>query len=568
MIHRDIKPANLLLDVRGALYVADFGLARLQGTSGLTQTGGLAGTLRYMSPEQVMGQRGQVDHRTDIYSLGITLYEMLALAPAFEASERPALLQEIVQDDPLPLRQRNKAIPVDLETIVLKAMAKDPVSRYATAQQMADDLHRYIEHRPILARRPTLWETAAKWTRRHRGVAAAALVGVTLAAIGFAVSTALVVREQWRTQAAYDSLAREQAKTQAAYQAEARQRTQAEYNARQAREVVDFITEVSEEELADKPELWGVRRMLLAAALDYYREFIDHSQADPTLAAQLVASHVRVAAILDEIGSKADALAALQRARELQETQLRKDPMMPELQRGFFSIYSRLHLLRGGRDLTLLQQRAVQDDLELSPEQSERIEAISETRRANLVDPRRLTAEAWRDRFEQLEQQQREIHSVLLPRQASRLAQIALQQRGTEAFTDSEVAKTLGLNPKQLQEIRLLREEARKSLWAAGRPGEMRADQWKKARDLVRKSNEQVLAALTSEQQSQWQKMIGEPFRGKLAPHRGGWRPWPGPDRAAPDHAPPDHGPPPPIPAEESVIDQPGPSGQTAEKSP
>ena len=281
-----------------------------------------------------------------------------------------------------------------------------------------------------------------------------------------------------------------------------------------------------------------------------------------------MASHVRVAAILDEIGSKADALAALQRARELQETQLRKDPMMPELQRGFFSIYSRLDLLRGGRDLNLLQQRAVQDDLELSPEQSERIEAISETRRANLVDPRRLTAEAWRDRFEQLEQQQREIHSVLLPRQASRLAQIALQQRGTEAFTDSEVAKTLGLNPKQLQEIRLLREEARKSLWAAGRPGEMRADQWKKARDLVRKSNEQVLAALTSEQQSQWQKMIGEPFRGKLAPHRGGWRPWPGPDRAAPDHAPPDHGPPPPIPAEESVIDQPGPSGQTAEKSP
>ncbi|MCE9554468.1 MAG: protein kinase [Planctomycetes bacterium] len=566
VIHRDIKPANLLLDMRGTLYVADFGLARLQGASGLTQTGGMAGTLRYMSPEQVMGQRGQVDHRTDIYSLGITLYELLALAPAFEASERPALLQQIVQDEPVSLRQRNKAIPVDLETIVLKAMAKDPVSRYANAQQMADDLRRYLEHRPILARRPTLWETAAKWTRRHRGVAAAALVVITLAAIGFAVSTALVVREQWRTQAAYESLAREQAKTQAAYEAEAQQRTRAEENARQAREVVDFITEVSEEELADKPELWGVRRMLLAAALDYYREFIDHSQSDPSLTAQLVASHVRVAAILDEIGSKADALAALQRARDLQEKQLRKDPMMPELQRGFFSIYSRLDLLRGGRDLNLLQQRAVQEDLKLSKEQMEQIEAISETRRANLADPRRLTAEEWRGRFEQLDQQQRDVNEVLLPHQTSRLAQIALQQRGTEAFTDSEVAKSLGLNPKQLQEIRLLREEARKSLWAAGRPGEMRADQWKKARDLSRKTNDQVLAALTPEQQTQWQKMIGEPFRGKLTPHRGGGRPWPGRERMPPDHALPDHAPPPPIPADETVIDPPGPTGEAAPK--
>lgn len=562
VVHRDIKPANLLLDMRGTLYVADFGLARLQGASGLTQTGGLAGTLRYMSPEQVMAQRGLVDHRTDIYSLGVTLYELLALAPAFEATDRPALLQQIVQDDPVPLRQRNKAIPVDLETIILKAMAKEPASRYANAQQMADDLRRYLEHRPILARRPMLWETVAKWTRRHRGVAAAALVVVTLAAIGFGVSTALVVREQWRTQAAYESLAREQAKTQAAYEAEARQRSRAEHHARQAREVVDFITEVSEEELADKPELWGVRRMLLAAALDYYREFIDHSQADPSLTAQLVASHVRVAAILDEIGSKADALAALQRARDLQEKQLRKDPMMPELQRGFFSIYSRLDLLRGGRDLNLLQQRAVQEDLKLSPRQMEQIEAISETRRTNLADPRRLTAEEWRGRFEQLEQQQRDVNEVLLPHQTSRLAQIALQQRGTEAFTDSEVATTLGLSQQQLQEIRNLREEARKSLWAAGRPTEMRADQWMKIRELSRKTHGQVLAALTPQQQVRWQQMTGEPFRGKLGPHRGGLRPGPGRDLGTPPHAPP-----PPISAEKTVVDQRERTGETAKKS-
>ena len=540
VVHRDIKPANLLLDTRGTIYVADFGLARLQGATGLTQTGGLAGTLRYMSPEQVTAQREVVDHRTDIYSLGVTLYELLTLSPAFDATQRPALLQQIIHNEPVAPRQRNKAIPVDLETIVLKAMAKEATSRYASAMQMADDLRRYLEHRPILARRPTLWESAVKWTRRHRGVAAAALIVITLSAIGFAVSTALVAR-------AYDSLAREQSKTQAAFEAEAQQRARAEKSSRQAREVVDFITEVSEEELADKPELAGVRRMLLAAALDYYQEFIEHSQGDPSLTAPLVASHVRVGAILDEIGSKSEALAALERARALQEKQLRKDPMMPELQRGFFSIFSRLDLLRGGRDLNLLSQRGVQEDLKLSPEQINQIEAISERRRSNLSDPRKLTAEEWRERFEQLGQQQREVAELLLPHQASRLSQIALQQRGAEVFTDPEVAATLHLTKQQVQEIRALRDEARRALHSPLPPGEGRSDRWKNAKDLSRRTSERILAVLTPEQQAQWQQMIGAPVRGKLLPPYGGRRPWPGRE-----HSGPDRDALPPVPPEES----------------
>src|SRR5262249_26136802 len=123
VIHRDIKPANLLVDVRGNLWITDFGLALFQSDMGLTMTGELLGTLRYMSPEQALGKRTLVDHRTDIYSLGVTLYELLTLRPAFDGSDRQELLQQITQADPVPPRLLDKGIPVELETIVLKAIA-------------------------------------------------------------------------------------------------------------------------------------------------------------------------------------------------------------------------------------------------------------------------------------------------------------------------------------------------------------------------------------------------------------------------------------------------------------
>ena len=158
IVHRDIKPANLLLDTRGNLWITDFGLARFQAEAGLTLTltGDLLGTLRYMSPEQALGRRELVDHRTDIYSLGVTLYELLTLQPAFGGRDRQELLRQIAHEEPAPPRRLNPAIPRDLETIVLKAMAKEPESRYATAQELADDLRRFLEHKPIQARRPTL----------------------------------------------------------------------------------------------------------------------------------------------------------------------------------------------------------------------------------------------------------------------------------------------------------------------------------------------------------------------------------------------------------------------------
>ena len=184
VIHRDVKPSNLMIDGDGHPWIADFGLARLGESSDLTATGDLVGTLRYASPEQALGTSAAVDHRTDVYSLGATLYEVLALRPAFEG-DGIELLRRIADEEPTPLRRLDPTIPRDLETIVSKAMAKDPSRRYATARAMAEDLGRFLEGRPILARPPGAVDRAAKWAARHRPPAAAAvfcLVGLALAA--------------------------------------------------------------------------------------------------------------------------------------------------------------------------------------------------------------------------------------------------------------------------------------------------------------------------------------------------------------------------------------------------
>jgi WD40 repeat protein/serine/threonine protein kinase len=194
VIHRDIKPANLLVDAGGRLWITDFGLAHCQSQPGLTMTGDLVGTLRYMSPEQALAKRIAVDARTDIYSLGVTLYELLTLEPAYNGRNREEVLRQIAFDEPRLPSRVNKGVPKELETIALKAMAKNPDERYFTAQEVADDLRRFLDDKPIRARRPTLVQRIVKWTRRHQAVVRTALVVMLLAMAALAVCTVLIWR--------------------------------------------------------------------------------------------------------------------------------------------------------------------------------------------------------------------------------------------------------------------------------------------------------------------------------------------------------------------------------------
>jgi hypothetical protein len=200
VVHRDIKPSNLLLDSRGKVWITDFGLARIGTDRDLTMSGDLIGTLRYMSPEQALAKRVIVDHRTDIYSLGLTLYELLTLEPAFGGSDRHELLRQIAFEEPPPPRRRNSSIPPELETIVLKAVAKNPDERYGTAQELADDLERFLRDEPIRAKRPTLAQRTRKWARRHQPLVRSALAAFLLAVAALAVSTVLI----WRAKGEVD----------------------------------------------------------------------------------------------------------------------------------------------------------------------------------------------------------------------------------------------------------------------------------------------------------------------------------------------------------------------------
>jgi serine/threonine protein kinase len=182
IVHRDIKPSNLLLDIAGIVWITDFGLAKA-GDDGLTATGDLLGTLRYMAPERF---RGHGDGRADIYALGLTLYELLCLWPAFDSTDRLKIIDQIQTEEPPRPRSIDNQIPRDLETIVLKAIDKEPGRRYATAEALGADLRRFLDDEAILARPITAVERLLKFARRRPAIArlsalvlAVALVGVT-----------------------------------------------------------------------------------------------------------------------------------------------------------------------------------------------------------------------------------------------------------------------------------------------------------------------------------------------------------------------------------------------------
>jgi serine/threonine protein kinase len=203
IVHRDVKPGNLMVDGSGKLWVADFGLARFGPDAGLTMTGDLLGTLRYMAPEQALAKHGLADHRVDVYGLGCTLYELLTGKPAVAGTDKADIVRRIAFEEPIAPRKLDKAIPAELETIALKCLAKTPIERYATAGELAADLRRWAQDKPIEAKRPSMRQRIAKWARRHSGAVWAAAAGLVLVAAAAVANAVFVSHKNRQTEAAY-----------------------------------------------------------------------------------------------------------------------------------------------------------------------------------------------------------------------------------------------------------------------------------------------------------------------------------------------------------------------------
>ncbi|HEV3440409.1 MAG TPA: protein kinase [Gemmata sp.] len=476
VVHRDVKPGNLLLDSQGQLWITDFGLAQVSGDTGLTMTGELLGTLRYASPEQAVGKRGVIDHRSDVYSLGATLCELLTLRPPFAGDDRHELLRQIVEDEP-SLRSINSTIPVELETIILKTLRKEPGDRYATAQELADDLQRFLSRQPVLARRPGFAERFRVWGRRHPTAIFVGVVALLLITAGSLLSVVMIRSEQERTLTEQQRTLTEQQRAEEAYQRERQRAEEAKARLTLARRAVDELFRMSEEELADRPGMEMLRKRLLCSSLAFYQEFLEEHRDDPEARAELLDTTRRVETILADLA-----------------------------------------VLRAATHFYLLCQPVVLDDLQLSPEQRVGMKELTsrvgkewmESFRdiglvSHAVRSRRAINQAWAN--------ESELNSILSPAQHGRLRQIGLQSEGLSAIRDPEVAVVLGLTADQRERIRVIEDNAVFGwMRAIGRSGTPRSPLEPKEQSM----NAQILAVLTNVQAQKWREITGEPIKGPL----------------------------------------------------
>lgn len=324
-LHRDIKPGNLMLDANGVVWVTDFGLAKAMEGDDITQTENVVGTVRYMAPEQF---RGMTDSRSDIYSLGLTLYELVIRKRAWSATSRSGLISEIIEGQLAPLRRLVPDVPCDLETIILTATARDVQHRYQSAGELAEDLRRFAHDRPILARRAGVIERLWRWGRRNPVVAALS-VATTLSLMLFAVAAAV------------------------GYNAERDQRERAEATTELALEALDRIFEkfAPGDSLATSVTTLGEdggpavehavlspeAARLLAGLLEFYERLASQSDGDAGLLLKCAQARQRVGDIYRRLGKYESAIESYRLAmsdfRQLARSGGEDPFVLPELVR-------------------------------------------------------------------------------------------------------------------------------------------------------------------------------------------------------------------------------------------
>jgi len=310
IVHRDVKPSNILVSAEGRALLCDFGLARSEESGDLTRSGDLVGTPHYVAPEQAAGEG--IDARCDVYALGTTLYELLTLRVPHDGGNTAEILRKIQTKEPTPLRKLNPATPRDLETICGTAMAKEPAQRYASAEELAEDLRRFISYRPVLARPVGPVTRTLRWTRRNP-MAAVALGSLTLLVVVAPTAFGLY------SQAAARRLEQEQLATVV-------QRDRADRNVERVLRTVDeMLTRMGQQDLVYVPRMDELRRELLERALELHQELIAEGDADEKVRRNTARAQRYVAGVLHDLGRLEEAVAAAERAVEL-ETALYEAP--------------------------------------------------------------------------------------------------------------------------------------------------------------------------------------------------------------------------------------------------
>jgi len=366
VIHRDLKPQNVVLGDYGEVIVLDWGLAKLverpeetltpavafapEADRGETVQGQVLGTPAYMSPEQAEGRWDSVDRRTDVYGLGAILYEILAGQPPFRGAGTAEVLRKVSTEPPAAPRSLFPATP-PLAAVCMKALAKRPGDRYASARDLADEVRHYLADEPVTAYPEPAFARLARWGRRHRTLVAAAATLLMIAVAGLSVGTVLLGQANARTE-------RQRRLAEANFQ-------KAEDNFRKAREAVDeYFTKVSESKLLNVPGLQPLRRDLLESARKYYDQFLRDRGSDRTVRAEAAEAWYRLGFVESEVGTQAEAAKHFQEAVAMYEALARDHAGEPryssKLAMALNHLGNRQYMLGFDSDALRTMQRSVE----------------------------------------------------------------------------------------------------------------------------------------------------------------------------------------------------------------